>query len=1025
MADRHALEMAIAAQESLRGSVSDEVIDAAIAALRKQLTERDEQRRRQVTVLFADVSGFTALSERLDPEVLANLMNHLWSLLDAAILEHGGHIDKHMGDAVMAVWGVHGTREDDPERAVRAALQLQEQLGRFRAESASEVTMRVGVNTGPVLLGAVGTTAEVTVMGDVVNVASRLEHAAPVGGVLISHDTYRHVRGVFDVDALEPLAVRGKTEAVQAYVVERAKPRAFRIPSRGVEGIETRTIGRDVELGMMQAQFEAARAGDGARVVVVSGEAGVGKSRLLWELQNWLELRPERVWFLTGRALPLRRGMALALVRDVLTDRFGVLDSDQVAEVTAKFRSGLAITLNANEADLVAQWLGVDVAVAPGRAFEAEQLDVVARAHLVRWLGQLAGVEPVVLLLEDLHWADDESLAVVADVVARLPQAHLLVVGLTRPELRERNAAWFDGSLPGTAIDLPPLSADETRRLAAEILQRVDQVPGRLIDLIVDRADGNAFYVEELVRMFTDGGAIRVDDAGERWHVDSRHLDAIGVPPTLTGVLQARLDALDPPERSTLQHAAVVGRVFWDETVASMQDHRASAVAALDVARRRELVFHRDHSAFDASEEYIFKHALLRDVVYETVLLRDRRQLHSKVAAWLTQRSGDRLGEYLDMIAEHHRLAGNAAAAAECSHRAARAAMDRGQYVAARRSWERAIELWDEAGERIAFDTLVSLAEARLRVGELDAAEDAVTKALGNATTAAERARALYIGTQIAFERGDQAEERRILDELARLDHGDVASLARAQIGLAWWELRYGDLDAAAGHADRARSLADHAGLAIESIGALAVAGAIAMERDDLVTMEEVSVAAIALARRSGNRAKEAIAEAHLGVVYHLRGDATGDRLAYRDAVVHYERGLAIRRDLGDQFSWATERLNLAQVFVRLGDIAEARIAVREALMEAASVGATRVMVFALLVEADRRITSGEADRGLSLLGLVRARPAADRADQLEIERILSRVTMEPARIEAGLEAGAALDFDEVVSRLLREGEAD
>ena len=299
LVDRQRLELAIAAQEGLRGTVPDEVIDAAVTGLRQQLAAMGEPaRRRKVSVLFADVSGFTALSERLDHEVLADLMNELWGRLDTVITELGGRIDKHMGDAVMGVWGVEATREDDPERAVRAALLLQEAVADFRAESGHDVRLRVGVNTGPALLGSVGTTSEHTVIGDTVNVASRLEHGAPLGAVLIAHDTYRHVRGVFDVDPAQAVDLRGKSEPVRAHVVRRAKPRTFRIPTRGVEGVETRTIGREAELERLHDEFEAARDCRGSRVVTVAGEAGVGKSRLLYEFASSALSRPQ--WTVRG-----------------------------------------------------------------------------------------------------------------------------------------------------------------------------------------------------------------------------------------------------------------------------------------------------------------------------------------------------------------------------------------------------------------------------------------------------------------------------------------------------------------------------------------------------------------------------------------------------------------------------------------------------------------------------------------------------------------------------------------------------
>ena len=263
MTDREQLERAIAAQEQLRGMVDDDVIDAAITSLRAQLAaaERSGQRRRQVTVLFADVQGFTALAESLDPEVVADMMNNVWDRLDSIITEHGGRIDKHIGDAVMAVWGAEVSREDDPERAVRAALALQQALGTTGAATDRRLTMRVGVSTGLALLGAVGRTSEFTAMGDTVNVASRLEHAAPAGGVLITHDTYRHIRGVFDVSPLPPMSVKGKANLLSVYVVHGAKPHAFRTGTRGVEGVETRMVGRDAELQALRGRVPAGAAG--------------------------------------------------------------------------------------------------------------------------------------------------------------------------------------------------------------------------------------------------------------------------------------------------------------------------------------------------------------------------------------------------------------------------------------------------------------------------------------------------------------------------------------------------------------------------------------------------------------------------------------------------------------------------------------------------------------------------------------------------------------------------------------------
>ncbi len=252
------LKAAIAALEGQRAILGDAVVDAALGPMRAKLDELDaaeapEQQRKMATILFADVSGFTALSEMMDAELVAEVMNDLWATVDQAITDHGGHIDKHIGDAVMALWSTKAAREDDPEQAIRAALAMQAAVDAFCANHAVPLAIRIGINTGPTLLGEMGTKGEYTAMGDAVNLASRLETAAPVGSVLIGHDTYRQVRGIFDVEPQDPLTVKGKTEPVQTYVIQRAKPRAFRLHTRGVEGVETRMIGRDAELMMMQA----------------------------------------------------------------------------------------------------------------------------------------------------------------------------------------------------------------------------------------------------------------------------------------------------------------------------------------------------------------------------------------------------------------------------------------------------------------------------------------------------------------------------------------------------------------------------------------------------------------------------------------------------------------------------------------------------------------------------------------------------------------------------------------------------
>ena len=370
--------------------------------------------------------------------------------------------------------------------------------------------MRIGINTGPVVLGLVGTQAEFTAMGDAVNLASRLEHAAPVGGVLISGDTYRHIRGIFDVTAQEPLTVKGKVKPIQTFVVERVKPRAFRMATRGVEGIETRMIGRDAELQILQSAFEDTIEETETRVVAIVGEAGVGKSRLLYEFDTFLELHEEQVLYFKGRSTPNLQNVPYSLFRDLFAFRFQILDSDLTVIALDKFRQGMAGVLEPEQADVVGHWLGFDFSSSETvrSLLGSAEFESIARSNLTRYYEKVATAEPVVILLEDIHWADDLSLDLVTLLSETIPEAKLLIVTVSRPSLFERRPGWGEGEAAFRRINLTPLSKRASRLLVDEILQRVEEIPDSLRDLIINAAEGNPFYVEEMVKTLIDQGVI-------------------------------------------------------------------------------------------------------------------------------------------------------------------------------------------------------------------------------------------------------------------------------------------------------------------------------------------------------------------------------------------------------------------------------------------------------------------------------------------------------------------------------------
>ncbi|MGB7924789.1 MAG: protein kinase, partial [Pyrinomonadaceae bacterium] len=672
------------------------------------------ERRKQVTVLCADLSNLTARFEAGDAEEVSELMTGLWERLDAVVTGHGGVIERRMGDAMVALWSAEVAQEDDPERAIRAALAMQAEgrefirgnLARLLADGDdhddddddaslerddSAPLIRTGINTGLALVGAVtGTRGERAATGTAINVASRLERAAPRGGIYISGDTYAQVRGVFDVQPLELMSASGKPEPLFAYIVERAKPRAFRLRTRGVEGIETRMIGRQAELERLLNALRAVLEDKELQVVTVVGEAGLGKSRLLYEFSNEVELLPERFRIFNGRASEAMKGLPYSLVRDVFFFRFEIQDSDSPGVARAKLEEGMRPFFGAGEeasmrAHFIGHLIGLDFSASPhlrGIIDDAKQIRDRAFHYATQFFTAVARELPAIIYLDDLHWADDGSLDFVEHVARTCSQSPLLLLCFARPLLLERRAAWGEGEEAHARVQLQPLLKRESRQLVEEILRQAESIPQALRELIVSGAEGNPFYVEELIKMLIDQKVIL--PGPERWHVDASRLVEVRVPSTLTGVLQARLDSLSVLERTVLQRASVVGRIFWGDAVASLRieptsdstAYEGSIREALEALRRKELVYRREASAFVGTTEYIFKHAILRDVTYETVLKRDRRRYHREFAAWLSERSGERAGEYAGTIAKHYELAKETARAAEWYGRAAQQARE-------------------------------------------------------------------------------------------------------------------------------------------------------------------------------------------------------------------------------------------------------------------------------------------------------------------------------------------------------------
>jgi class 3 adenylate cyclase/tetratricopeptide (TPR) repeat protein len=1038
--EREKLKQVIAELEAQRVTLGDGIADVSIAALRAKLAALEPlslpQQRKQATILFAEVLGLAAMSETLDTEEVNDMMNALWQRWDAVIVERGGFIDKHAGGSLMALWGVLEAREDDPEQAICAALAMRSGLLTFCSERQVELSMRAGLNTGLVLLGGVGTTGEYSAIGDAVNLASRVTGIAPAGGVLVSHHTYHHVRGVFDVVEQEPVRVKGKARPVRTYLVERARPRPFRLLTPGVAGVETRMVGRDAELLMLQDICRDATEDAEARIVTIVGDPGVGKTRLLYEFEKWVERLSEEPRYFRGRAAPEAQATPYGLVRRMFALRFKILESDSAAEVRAKFRAGMAAALSSDQADLVGQLLGLDFS--GSRAVQArlgsESFAELATAHLTRYVRATAS-QPTMIFLEDIHWADDSSLDLIDYLVTAVPDTRLLVICLARPTLFERRPSWGEGQETHTWINLRPLSRRASRALVGKILQKAGEIPQELRDLIVDGAEGNPSYVEELIKMLIEDGVIVAGE--DHWGVELERLAEVRVPPTLTGVLQARLDTLPPAEKMLLQRASVVGRLFWAAVVAELARNEFEADRVdrlLEDVRERELIFRREFSAFEGTDEYIFKHALLRDVAYETVLLKLRRVCHAQVAQWLEVATGERISEYLGLIARHYELAGEAARAVDFWQRMGEESLQVGAFRDAVSAFERALALSpavsrDRApgasptlpdGELVDRALLlVNLGNSYNRVGDYLVAIQHLEQGLALARQAGDpqvEIAALNRLAQVATEQGTYDRAQSYLDEVLVLareedDSACVASTLSMLSTIAW---RWGDIEQAQACCHESLAIYRELGERNRTSQMLNILGILATLQEKYERAEQYYEQGLRMAREIEDRQLVADLLNNLGYLHH---HSTGN---LEEAREHYQESLRISREI-DHRSGATSTLNnLGQLYVLFGEHQTAWGYLREALVESVAIGAVPLTLDALVGVVQQQIEVGQHVSAAELLGLALDHPALEFDVRQVAESALGRLrkALPTGELEAAMARGRVLELDTVVAEL-------
>lgn len=918
MNTRQQLEAAIIALEAQRNLVGDAVTDAAMAPIRDRLAGivEHEQSLRQVTVLFSDVVGSTALSRRLDPEDIHAIIDGALRRLTDVVHVHEGQVLQYAGDSLLAVFGAPRAREDDPERAVHCGLAIAREAQQIGAEvratsQGGDFNVRVGIHTGSVLLGG-GIDDASTIRGIAVNIAARMEQTAPVGGVRISHETHRHVRGKFEVTDEPPITVKGFAEPMRSHLVLRATPRSFALVSRGIEGIAARMVGRDADLARLTEAYETARDERRLQIVTVVGDPGIGKSRLMLEFEQCLKRDKAALLFLHARAQPYSNSVPYGLLRDLLLWHFEIFDSDSQDCAQAKLAQGFSARLGDRGpqlAALVGRLVGFDYRVSADiTGIEGNGREVRDRAFhaMLQYLRALHdGVSaPVALLLDDLHWADDGSLDFIRFLSRACTDSPLLLLGLTRPGLFERRPLWCSGQDNHLRIDLGPLSKRNGRELVEALLARLDLVPDALRELIISSAEGNPYYTEELIGMLMDDGVIVVN--GDHWQVVADRLLQVRVPSTLAGVLQARLDALPAQELATLQHASVIGHVFWDE---ALQRMAPVAPQALESLIRRDLARGRETSMFEGTREYVFKHHLLRRVTYDSVLKHAKREQHRSTAEWLVTRSGERSPEFEGLIADHFEKAGDAANAVGHLRKAAINAWKAYALTASLTFYDRALALMPESFER--FYTLLSRAIVAFGINDRDMWRrnveqlEQLAEQLNDEGLRAHASsfRTVFAARTYDLSTADRSAAKAL--ESAR-DSGNTPAAIRAHNQLSFALCAAGQLEAAQLQAQHglalARSTNDYAGEA----SALEICGTIALELGDLSAARRHYQAAVDLLKMDDDLVWKTwmscyVARTELRIGNYLKATQLLDSAmdTFR-ALRHYDGQAAVAIDLGD-----------------------------------------------------------------------------------------------------------------------------
>ena len=974
--------------------------------------------RKLATVLFVDLVDSTALVTGADPEVVRRRVQDFFDRVSHCVITHGGIVEKFAGDAVMAAFGIPQAHEDDAERAVRAGLAILDAVGELELEA------RVGVESGEV----VAEDGEATfATGEAVTLAARLEQAAEPGQLLLGPAAHRLTLGRIEVEDVGPVDLKGLANPVWAWRAvgtngDGERPRSIQAP----------LVGREAELDLLQNTYERALRDRRAHLFTVYGQPGVGKSRLAREFSDALE----GATVLPGRSLPYGEGVTYWSLAEMVKCAAGIADDDPLDVAIEKLRAFC-------EDEAVADLLGLASGVLEAVQAEASAQEIAWAAR--EWAERLAQEQPLVLVFEDIHWAEEPLLELIEHLATWVREAPLLIVCLARPELLDLRPAWGGGRLRATAIELEALQRDESEQLVDALLDGTE-LSEQARQALLDKTEGNPLFVEETVRMLDEEGIESVER----------------IPDTVQALIAARIDRLAPQAKAILQKAAVIGRIFWGSAIERLSPDLESIEEPLDDLLLRDFVLSEERSSIRGETAYRFKHVLIREVAYASLTKSARADYHAAFAEWLKERAGDELLEirayHLDHAAkltaelngsvpmELQREAAEAVteaglrAFAREANRTARHLFVRAvdleptlkrRYLAARaadrlsdlptvsREMEEVLEAAAAEGDRWTEGrALVTLAEAVvLREGDVARAEEMVDQALdvlepGDHTG---RFRALRARGTIAWSRGDLAKEERMMQEAydLALESGRKDFQSEAADELASVYIARNELDRAAPLVEQAILLAEESGSAEARGRALRFAGQLHLQRGELDEAE----AALEAAR---SHLAEAGAAWSLGRTLNFAGHVAREKGEIEKAERLFRESIRILAGLEDRATLCESQRSLAELLLLQGRTDEAErfaLAARETVgpQDTTSLATTAIALGRVRAEQSRYEeaeallreayeTSGRTEHQLTkrqalyaLVQFLRERGRNEEAAELDGRRDLSPTEAESA----------------------------